>query len=332
MGLMTMPELLIQLDKPPRENYGFLWADYVELRCITSQDGMYGEGHIVDLNTESGELHQDDELDDHDIPDEESGRLFFDQAVERKWADASRRLKSRQVTMHDYWPFKFHNGVLHRKFDTENKRHQIYVALLIASALRYCKRTRHDEITSSLEEIGYQLFTALMPSGWNVRIFGANKSFAPGYDGNLAEKLQALAKDIYPRYCAPPENFDPKDRGDGGLDLIAWHPLGDSARGHLPVVFAQCGCSPTDWEHKQLEASPLNMDSKITPHHPAANFYIMPHDLKAPGDGWERMHKVNSVVMIDRYRIIKLVEQYDLYQQLPTWGFVTEASGLRLEA
>ena len=345
-----MADLLHKLDKPPREARGFLWADYAELRCLTSEDGLYGEGHLVDLQTESEELHldQDDDYGEDDLfekldarddgedvereiddVDEGGTYLRLAEAVSRKWADISRRLNVRQLSMLEYWPFEFRDGILISIFDADNKKHCLYVALLIASALRYCAKDRQGEVAASLEEIGYHLFRSIMPVGWHVKPFGAHQNIADGYQGKFAAKLEALGKDICAKFVAPASDFDLRDTGDGGLDVVAWHPLGNDSRGYIPVAYAQCGCSPGDWEHKQFEASPVAMELKIVPHHQASNFYILPHDLKSMSGGWERGGHLGRVIIIDRLRIIQLAKQYELVDVLPVWPFINEAASLR---
>jgi len=332
-------ELLHTLDVPPRETKGFLWADYVELRCLTSQDGLYGEGHVVDLETESEELMVDVDLDIEEFVSAEDGgekgsedNVFFrnNESVARKWADICSRLNSRMISMDGYWPFEFREGILYRAFDSGNSKHVLYVALLIASALRYCNKKRQGEVAASLEEIGYHIFRAIMPKGWEVRPFGAHQNIANGFEGTLAQKLASLGAQIYPTYLKPADEFDDRNTGDGGLDVVAWHPLGDASRGHIPVVFAQCGCSPGDWEHKQFESTPVNMELKILPQHPASSFYIMPHDMRSLTGGWERGDHLGRVILLDRLRIIKLAEQYELPDTFPGWPFVKEASEMRL--
>lgn len=335
-----MPNALLhKLDMPPRDSKGFLWADYVELRCLTSQDGLYGEGHVVDLETEAEELMVDVEADIEeflvgDEADEQGGEdnaIFRNnESVARKWADIGSRLNSRMLSMQGYWPFEFREGILYRQYDSANPKHVLYVALLIASALRYCNKKRQGEVAASLEEIGYHIFRAIMPAGWEVRPFGAHQNIANGFEGTLAQKLASLGEHIFPTFIKPADQFDDRNTGDGGLDVVAWHPLGDAVRGHIPVVFAQCGCSPGDWEHKQFEATPVSMELKISPQHPASSFYIMPHDMRNLTGGWERGEHLGRVILLDRLRIIKLVEQYELPGAFPNWPFVQEASELRM--
>lgn len=321
------------LDKPPRETFNFLWADYAELRCLTCIDGIYGEGHIADLYTEP-ELNLD--LDDSEEIDADGGELpeqddesekFFknNEAVSRKWGDICLRLTMRQASMAGFWPFHYEDGILYNKFDKENPKHALYVALLLCSSMRYMEDDRTAEIAASLEEIGYHIFLSIMPLGWEVRPFGAHQRIANAYEGTLSSKFKALASDISAAFIDV-SGIDIRDTGDGGLDVVAWHPLGGDGRGHVPISYAQCGCSPRDWEHKQLEASPLNMELKVMPQHSSANYYIMPHDIKSLSGGWERAANIARVIMIDRSRILNLSSQYLIHDKLKdVWPHVNEA-------
>lgn len=328
------------LDKPPRETFNFLWADYAELRCLTSIDGIYGEGHIADLYTEP-ELNQDfdggdDEFDleieDDGEQDDEGERVFKNnEVVSRKWGDICLRLMMRQVSMAGFWPFEYEDGILYNKFDKDNSRHALYVALLLCSSMRYMEKSRTAVIAASLEEIGYHIFKSIMPLGWEVRPFGAHQRIANAYEGTLSSKFNALSKDISAAFVDV-SGIDARDTGDGGLDVVAWHPMGGDDRGFVPVSYAQCGCSPRDWEHKQLEASPLNMELKIMPQHSSANYYIMPHDIKSLTGGWERAANITRVIMIDRSRILNLSDQYSIHDKLKGfWPHVNEAVSSKYE-
>lgn len=335
-------EMFQLLDKPPRETFNFLWADYAELRCLTCPDGLYGEGQIADLYTESellqdhddGEDEDDGEFDSEsaeDLDEVNEGVIVFknNEAVSRKWGDISLRLAMRQKSMAGFWPFQYEDGILYRRYDKDNPKHSLYVALLLCSSMRYMDKSRAAEVAASLEEIGYHIFKSIMPLGWEVRPFGAHQRIDQGYVGTLAAKFTTLAKDISAAFVNV-AGFDSRDTGDGGLDVVAWHPLGSDGRGFIPISYAQCGCSPRDWEHKQLEASPLNMELKVMPQHSSANYYIMPHDIKSLTGGWERAANIARVVMIDRSRILDLSNQYKFHEVLKdTWPHVNEAVSYR---
>lgn len=350
---MSAPPILVDLGQAPRLSYGFLWADYAELICLTSEDGLYSPGFLKDVVQEEEDIRADALADDSEESalveallagieadgmaevEVDSGRApsnrDVDSKIERLWDSIRRRLEVRRQSLGEYWPFSFQDSVLECRYDPENSLHRLYVALLVASALRFCPPTRRKEVEASLEEIGYHLLRGVLPSGWEVRPFGAHQTLHGSYSGTLFEKYQALAKDIHPLFTGPKDMYDPRDTGDGGLDVVAWHPLTDD-RGHIPVLFAQCGCSPQEWEHKQFEASSLQQDIKIIPHHPAMALYIMPHDLRAPNGGWDRQSHVGRIIMIDRSRIVKLAAFHNFAQNLPIWSFVEEAVSLKVPA
>ncbi|WP_421251930.1 hypothetical protein [Aeromonas sp. 600724] len=301
-------DFLIKLGDPPRVSYVHVWADYVELLTITSADGLFSCGGLEDALGEVEDLAIDQEgLDD-------DGEFGLDNVVQRKWADIRNCFRSRQVRFGDNWPFAINDTVLTSRIDAGNPtpRQKLYIALLIASCLRYVNREMYAPITANLELIGYHIFKKMMPEPWIVRPFGAHQQIADGYTGTLFNKFRQLAIDLNADLILKEEELRPGDTGDGGIDLIAWHPMGD-ALGNIPVAFAQCGASLKDLEHKQFESSPVNLNSKILPQHPGMNYYFAPHDLRRNTGIWDK--KPGSVVMIDRNRIMKLAETYDLNEE-----------------
>lgn len=300
-----------------------LWADYVELRALTAMDKEFSQGYLTDSigladdlnvdansNTEGDDdEHIDAGIEDHDHPAE--------QRLRNKWQDIKVALSSRQSRMGAAWPFDFSNDVLRLRFDSANSLHQLYLSLLVASSLRYVERNRYQEIADYLETVGEKVFTALMPTQWNVSVFGANST---KYAGTKAEKLRALAEDIQAKVTFEDEEINEGDSGDAGLDVVAWHDFGDSL-GQMPIAFAQCGCSPNDIDYKQLEASPASFNRWMKPHHPAATYYIAPLDFRKNNGRWAR--KPAEVVMIDRSRIVHVIDRYKLSIAPP--NFVAEA-------
>lgn len=295
----ALGELIVGYTEVPSQTHTYLWADYVELLCVISQDKSYSIGQHDDLSGEFEDVRVDLDVDSG------NGNLNFDDRINIKWTDISKVLKIRKTQIPEFWPFSFEDDFLEFDVEEGNKSHQMYLFLLVCSALKYCSKSKVNNVTGAFEELGYFALKKILP-GWEVKPFGAHQQTGLGYVGTLGNKMHSLAEDIYPRYVAPLSEFDPQDTGDGGLDVVAFMPLGDTL-GHIPVVFAQCGCSPKDWEKKQLEASPASMNSMITPQHPAANFYFMPHDMRNINGKWNRGVRIGDVILIDRKRILKLL-------------------------
>lgn len=324
---MTSTSLFQNLDALPRLNQTHQWADYIELLALTSEDQFFSQGGLQDTEAECDVACDMDDID----PDKETTES--DEKINRRWADIKTCLHSRQLRFGESWPFELKGDVLYAKADNENSLHRLYVALLLASGLRYISKKRHDRITASLEEIGYQVFCNLMPAtqknekpAWTVKPFGAHQQIAGGYQGKLFNKITKLADDLDTKLTAEENQFDPRDTGDGGLDVVAWHPMGDKL-GYIPVAFAQCGCSLEDLSHKQYEAHPVNWANKIHIQHPQANYYFAPHDLRKNSGHWDE--QLGQVIMLDRTRILYLAKLYHLSAEHVNWPHVDEAINTR---
>ena len=316
-----MPDPLFRaIDEMPRHAYPFLWADYVELLCLCSRNGSVSSGNLQALQQEA----QDVQADDHDEDDRGDGvePAGLDDRVCARWDDIRRRLQARSAAWQD-WPFRLDGAVLTSQFDADNEGHRLYVALLIASSLRLCHRTRSGEVTSAFEEISYHWLRRSLNALWEVRPFGAHQTLPNAYTGSLRNKLEALSTDISAQLMRRPDAYEAGDTGDGGLDLVAWMRMGDQ-RGNWPVIFGQCACSPTDWESKQLSVCPSQVEAHLVPQHPGAAYCFVPHDLHESDTTWQRASHVHRTVLIDRARILHLFREVKAWCDLPQWSFVGE--------
>lgn len=318
-----MPAILTGLDKVPRHAYSFLWADYVELLCLCSLNGFVSKGNIDAATQEAGDVQVDsvDSLDDGMESEE------LDDRVSQRWTDIHARLTARSKQYQD-WPFELEPSLLRSRFDNKNPRHRLYIALLVASSLRLCEKARANEVTGAFEEISFHWLRNSLNALWEVRVFGAHQTLPGAYEGNLLQKLKQLAKDIQARMQKSDDEYDPANTGDGGIDLVAWLKMGDQ-RGHMPVIFGQCACSPVDWEDKQLDVTPAATEAHLSPHHPGAAYCFVPHDLSANDSRWDRSEHVKRTVLVDRLRLFKLFEGCNAFEQLPVhWQFVDDAAAV----
>lgn len=314
---MTEP-LLTALDVLPRHAYPFLWADYIELLCLCSRNGLVSKGNLQAQAQEASDVQAD-----ADEKDERSENALNDR-VSAKWSDLHQRLQAREKSFPG-WPFKLERDVLRSIYDPNKPGHRLYAALLIASSLRLCHDKRSGEVTSAFEEISYHWLRYSLNGMWQIRPFGAHQTLPAAYTGTLFEKLSALAQDIKGTLMKSADEYDDRNTGDGGIDLVAWQDMGDK-RGNMLVIFGQCACSPTDWESKQLDVSPSSTEAHIAPQHPGAAFCFVPHDLSLNENAWQRASNIKRTVVIDRCRLLNLFEQDEAWDSLPNWSFVTEAT------
>jgi hypothetical protein len=324
-----MPEpLLLPLDVVPRHAYTFLWADYVELLCLCSRNGLVSKGNLQAQVKESADVQMDfgtDDADDAgDDPAKDVPLEILNDKVSAKWADIHQRLQAREKSFPG-WPFTLEPNLLRSKFDPTNDGHRLYAALLIASSLRLCHDTRSGEVSSAFEEISYHWLRQSLNSLWEVRPFGAHQTLPNAYTGTLYAKLQALAADVDCKLSKDEQDYDPSNTGDGGLDVVAWQRMGDR-RGHIPIIFGQCACSPTDWESKQLDVTPASTEAHINTQHPGAAICFVPHDLSLSEHRWQREAHVKRTVVVDRLRLLHLFDKLQVCNVLPNWPFLAEAT------
>lgn len=328
-----MPDLFNRLDILPRHAYPFLWADYVELLCLCSKNGLVSRGNLQAQMQEAQDIQVDADIDDEvgsRIGGHEDESAMLDDKVSARWDDIALRLNTRKIT-YPGWPFELDGAVLRSAYHEGRADHRLYVALLIASSLRLCVKTRSNEVTRAFEEISYQWLSQSLPQFWKVRPFGAHATLPNAYVGNLREKLELLATDINGRLQKDADEYGPENNGDGGLDLVAWQEIGDQ-RGNIPVIFGQCACSPTDWEGKQLDVTPAAAEAHIAPQHPGAAYCFVPHDLSRSESKWQRAVHVKRVIIIDRLRLLHLFNISDTCGSLTNWSFVSDAISTKYEA
>ena len=78
-----------------------------------------------------------------------------------------------------------------------------------------------------------------LPSTAEVDIYGTSRSEVDSrFTGTQFERLNSLATTLRGKVLWESIDFHPRDRGDNGLDIVAWIPLGDEATAY--AFFARC--------------------------------------------------------------------------------------------
>lgn len=304
----------------------------LELLDDTAQ--MYGEQTDADIvNPSEGGLLPDGDADETDLLDGAPAGGQVGTRNEMRVAGWFKNLAFRAKTFGPAYPFKLSiDGQEIEMLQVDAPERVLYVQMLMSASLRLVPKTRHEELTESFEVTSHEIFKQLMPFGWEVHRFGAKG--ASRYEGLLFGKLKALVKDLRGKLHLKAKDFKPNDRGDGGLDLVAWHPMAGDERDGLPIALAQCGCtSDSDgWSKKSLEASPAKLRSHIHVLHTWSTYYFMPHDLtEAAGNriDWQQRANLTDTIVIDRSRVIRLAALYGAVDKCVTaQATVAEAVGL----
>lgn len=285
--------MLDKLDIPPRGTDPFLWADYVELLAVTHADKSYSRGELDSVRRASVDRG-------YNFKTEETWRMI---------------INFHHIRANDFgstYPFTISDDAdTIFLVDECSPAHTAYLNLLISSCMRNIPSKQQGVIARQFEQICYEVFSRLMPAGSEVRATWANGGAEAPYAGTLFEKMQRLADDIR---CTPnfkQRDFKPNDRGDGGIDLVAWHPMADQREG-MPIAFAQCGCSRDEWRFKQLEASYAKHHRHFPVMHPWATFYFLPLDLREMDCDWAYKSDIGAAIIVDRLRLLRLAENFQI--------------------
>jgi hypothetical protein len=323
--------MLENLDGVPEKADPFLWADFAELRALIHPDRAFSRGDLASIANRGKDIGKTTESSDVLIGAdgvEPAGKPKFD--YESKWQDLISFVETRWVRLGDLYPFKV--SADRDTLELEHVAdwpHRTYLTLLLAASLRHINRLRHRELTRGFEETCLPVFRCLMPAGSEVRATWAGGGPEAPYTGTHYQKMQQIAADLRCTANFKEDDFKPNDTGDGGIDLLAWHPMADAAPG-MPIAFAQCGCSREDWKFKQLEASPAKHGRHLPVMHPWSTYYFLPLDLRKHHGRWAYESDIGEVIIVDRGRLLSLMRQFDLGAHAPNLPLVTEVMGLAI--
>ncbi len=303
--------MLQHIDVIPYGTDAFFWSDFAELRAIIHPDKCFSRGDLSRL------IEQNSERDNAND-------------CEKQWRSLIDFCGIRIQTFAGGYPFNISDDEDTLELDfSDTPAQRLYLGMLIAASMRYLKNTRKGEIARIFEQTCFQIFSKLMPEGAEIRATWASGGLEAPYTGHLYEKMVAVAKDIRGFPNIKPTHFKENNSGDGGIDLIAWHPMGDERNG-IPISFAQCGCSRNDWTFKQAEAAPFSHGTKFNVRHDWATYYFMPIDLREFDGEWAYESKIGKVIIVDRLRMLSLATQYSIHGALPAFDYVDEALALEV--
>jgi hypothetical protein len=308
--------MLDKLETPPSSSDLFLWADFVELRALTHPDKCFSRGDLIGIGNRGQDTNVD-RIAAEDYETEEANSNI-NTRMENRWRGVIQFAELRKSEFDDAYPFTISDDrdcLTYSPSEDSQAAQHLYINLLFASLLRHFPRTETGSIARFFEETSLALFKKLMPEGSEIRPTWASGGEDAPYQGTLFEKLQLIARDIRGQTLFELRDFNNRDTGDGGIDMISWHPMSDS-RKSIPIAFAQCGCSVTDWTYKQIEASPEKLGTLIHVKHPWSTYYFMPLDLRASDGGWARESDIGKTIIVDRLRLIRLIKQYNLLSQI----------------
>jgi hypothetical protein len=308
--------MLSNFDLIPKDTDSYIWADFLELRAISHPDKCFSKGELDSLirQVRSTGVSTRDSID--------------------IWREAKDFIKDRIIKFSASYPFTLSEDedVLELTQDAPSASQKFYLLLLICSNMSYIEtaNNKRNLAARAFESSSLVIFTKLMPEGSEVHCAWASPGAPSRYTGSLFEKYHRIAQDIRAIPTFTERDFKVGNHGDGGIDIVAWHPMTDT-RVAIPSALAQCGCSKDDWNKKHLEASPAKLRAKLNPHHAWANYYFMPNDLRWDDGDWAYKSDFGDAIMVDRLRLTGLSRLYNTCTRMPSEDIVAECLALSIQ-
>ncbi len=301
------PNMLRNLDKPPTPlSSAYLQADFIEMLCLAQPERTV-DIHDVHFRFKQGaELDRDSEYETLSQIDAEK----FDRQHTRilEWFHY---IASRGEIFRELYPFYFDKStqrVVLKKNLTNI--HKLYLYLLMASSLRCFNPTDFNVIGNTFEMISALALKQYFGDQSRVHVFAAGSSSQ--YTGNKYAKIKRLAQDLRDELLILCDTFARTDTGDEGLDIVGWLPPTDSISGMI-IVFGQCACTE-DWEEKQSSSAFNKWSQLIRFTARPVNAIFIPFCFRDTSGGWYKRHRIHDAILIDRLRIVQLLESYPLPQ------------------
>lgn len=324
----------------PRQSELYYWADFVELLCITDVDGTFSverlaevakfaddlqalspdavdadEADLEDLllaDTEmNGDYQADTTLSDGYNEEQETwlyedfGRDAESTDDRRRWCqDIFRLLSSRVEALGSAYPFAVDPAGMRIALIPPSAANRTYVFLLACSLLPHFSKSSAQLLTEHFERFSAEVLRVLMPAPAVVDVYGTAGGAASQFTGTPYQRLQALAKELRGKVIASKADFHPRDRGDNGLDLVAWLPVSDPGAG-VVSVFGQCACG-RGWDGKQYEASHARWRNYLHLTSPSVTATFIPHYFRKPGHHWYSESDIHGFV-VDRLRALRVL-------------------------
>jgi len=327
------PSLFLALEKFPDSSEAHLWADYVELRCLTDLDLMIAKSDIQayvqkrkDLQKGLGDYASDDDIES----ERENGMYAEDIKRAARAEDLFKHLEYRAAVFDNFYPFALsRDGDILRRRRRVTSKHKLYVFFLLCSNSRHIINRQHRNMFTDTFEIASMVaLKRYLPKGAEVHLFGTNSFNKGRYSGQLLKKCKCLATDLGERFVGKASEFPPNDYGDNGLDVVGWMPFGDNTKGFL-LVFGQCACSGEEWPKKQHSSSASHWRNAVTFTAPPCNMAFIPFFYRRNAGEWHMERKIDETVLIDRLRLVKLLRSsYKTLKELP-YGLINKAISQR---
>lgn len=312
-----MANLIQGIDRLPGSVQPHRLADWAELLCFASAEGELTAAELADRfearedyqrheMLDASEPGDEDEKVPTDLVDPPEGGSFEaerDDRHARRANEVFRYVNSRVDAFGSTYPFAIENNGRRLVLQDSTIPRGAYLFLLTCALLRYVTNSGRSDLTSQFEKLCTLALKKRLPIDAEVHLFGAGPHSDSSIFGTLlVDKIQKLAEILGERATFDPSDFDPRDTGDHGLDIVAFLPPGDSISSKISF-FGQCACTE-EWVSKQFSSSDDAWGSLLTLMTRPANLCFIPFDFRRVDRTWHRRKDIKRTHLIDRSRLL----------------------------
>lgn len=236
-------------------------------------------------------------------------------------------LKSRSFIFKDYYPFEIKMGTvcsIELKSNLSNS-HKKYIFLLLCSSLSYIKQkeilAKDNTLEKDFEKFSFETLKDYLPKNSKIYQFGQST-----YSGTLQEKVDKLAKELNFITTYKPHTFNNKNRGDGGIDLIAWKTFPNDSDNNIniPLYLGQCAAGE-NWVEKQYQPKKfknyINFESNVI------ILFFMPYDGRDENRNFieEKDILIGENIFFDRVRLLNTIDSNYKIDNLKSYPLIEKA-------
>ncbi len=308
--LRTLPEC--------RNDEFYRLADYIELKCLANIDGSYSHKEFLDDSCQRA-----DDLGEGDFENNQEIKKLPKAQKNDKWesiaADSFRVIESRINLFGDLYPFTLTPNKKAINLKENIDKEQVYIFLLLCSDLKYTLKFK-KELTSSFELVSLEVMTKIFPNG-EIHLFGSSNTEDEDTEwksNKLWDKLEWMEVFLNEKLKISKDQISKHDMGDRGIDIIGKIPIGDKLS-HIPLLFAQCACSPKDWIVKQDSMKFDSWYELITMSTDPNYLMFIPQSYRDSKGEWHDRTKIKRTNVFDRYRILKNTENHEAFKKFTAY-------------
>ncbi len=286
-------------------------CDYIEILALANND-LLSKSDIIN-RLYYGESNEDNPETEDDNHDSDILELF---AI----------LDLRSDIFKEFYPFKIRTDIV-SSIEIKNELselHKKYLFLLLSSSLSYIGQTevveKNNTLENDFEEFSFETLKNYISENINIHQFGQAT-----YSGTLQEKVDKLAKNLNFRTTYKEHYFNDRNRGDGGIDLVAWKQFPNDINNlNIALFLGQCATGK-DWIKKQDDVDKFKNYIKFESH--IVNLFFIPYDGRDRRREFieEKDINISKSILFDRVRILNTIDRdYDI-SQLNSYKLVESA-------